>query len=78
MGKTTVEQIEAYVRQQASADHVPGTAVGIVEGSRPVLLSGFGDASANTSFFLGSSIAPPWPSAILLPPIQGAGESRRI
>jgi len=42
------------VRQQANADHVPGTAVGIVEGSRPVLLSGFGDASASTSFFLGS------------------------
>jgi CubicO group peptidase (beta-lactamase class C family) len=45
---------EAYVRQQASADHVPGAAVGIVEGCRPVLLSGFGDASASTSFFLGS------------------------
>jgi hypothetical protein len=51
VGKTTVGQIEAYVRQQASADHVPGTAVGIVEGSRPVLLSGFGDASASTSFY---------------------------
>lgn len=54
VGKTTVAQITAYVQQQAAADHVPGTAVGIVDGTKPVLLSGFGNASGNTSFFLGS------------------------
>lgn len=42
------------MREQAGADHVPGTAIGIVNGSQPVAVSGFGDATAGTSFFLGS------------------------
>lgn len=54
IGKTTRTRIENYVRQQASADHVPGTAVGIADGGRPVLQRGFGNATADTSFFLGS------------------------
>jgi len=54
IGKTTTAQLENYVRQQAGAAHVPGTAIGIVRGTQPVLLRGFGDASADTSFFLGS------------------------
>lgn len=54
VGKTTSTQIENYVQRQASADHIPGTAVGILNGSQPVLLSGFGNATADTSFFLGS------------------------
>jgi CubicO group peptidase (beta-lactamase class C family) len=54
VGKTTVARIEAYVQQQASADHIPGTALGIVQGDQPVLLSGFGNATADTGFFLGS------------------------
>ncbi|MGH3066964.1 MAG: serine hydrolase domain-containing protein [Streptosporangiaceae bacterium] len=54
IGKTTSTRVEDYVQQQASADHIPGTAVGIVDGSRPALLRGFGNASADTSFFLGS------------------------
>lgn len=55
IGKTTSTRIEDYVRQQASADHIPGTAVGIVDGGRPVLQTGFGDATADTSFFLAST-----------------------
>lgn len=54
IGRTTSTQIENYVQQQASASHIPGTAVGIVNGSQPVLLSGFGNSTADTSFFLGS------------------------
>jgi CubicO group peptidase (beta-lactamase class C family) len=54
IGKTTSTRIEDYVQQQASADHIPGTAVGILNGSQPVLLRGFGNATADTSFFLGS------------------------
>jgi CubicO group peptidase (beta-lactamase class C family) len=54
VGKTTTGQIEDYVQQQASASHIPGSAVGIVSGGRPVLLKGFGNAIADTSFFLGS------------------------
>jgi CubicO group peptidase (beta-lactamase class C family) len=54
IGKTTSTRIEDYVQQQASADHIPGTAVGILNGSQPVLLKGFGNATADTSFFLGS------------------------
>jgi CubicO group peptidase (beta-lactamase class C family) len=54
IGKTTSARIEQYVQQQASASHIPGTAVGIVDGSGPALLRGFGDATADTSFFLGS------------------------
>jgi len=54
IGKTTSAQIDDYIQQQASADHIPGTAVGIVAGGRPVLLKGFGNATADTPFFLGS------------------------
>lgn len=54
IGKTTSTQIEDYVQQQASAFHIPGVAVGIVQGSRPVLLKGFGNANESTSFFLAS------------------------
>lgn len=54
IGRTTSTQIENYVQQQASASHIPGTAVGIVNGSQPVLLRGFGNSTADTSFFLGS------------------------
>src|SRR5579859_1140612 len=54
IGRTTSTQIEDFVQQQASAFHIPGTAVGIVNGSQPVLLSGFGNSTADTSFFLNS------------------------
>jgi CubicO group peptidase (beta-lactamase class C family) len=54
IGRTTSTQIENYVQQQASAFHIPGTALGIVNGSQPVLLKGFGNSTADTSFFLGS------------------------
>ena len=54
IGKTTSTQIENYVQQQASAFHIPGTAVGIVNGSQPVWLRGFGNSTADTSFLLGS------------------------
>jgi CubicO group peptidase (beta-lactamase class C family) len=53
-GKTTAARIEDYVRQQASASRIPGVAVGVVRRGRPVLLKGFGNAGANTPFFLGS------------------------
>src|SRR5579859_7238666 len=54
IGKTTSTQIENYVQQQASASHIPGTAMGIVNGSQPVWLRGFGNSTADTSFFLAS------------------------
>jgi CubicO group peptidase (beta-lactamase class C family) len=54
VGKTTSAAIADYVQRQASDFHVPGAAVGIVNGSGSVLLRGFGNATANTSFFLGS------------------------
>jgi CubicO group peptidase (beta-lactamase class C family) len=54
IGRTTSTQIEDFVQQQASAFHIPGTAVGIVNGSQPVLLKGFGNSTADTSFFLNS------------------------
>lgn len=54
IGRTTSTQIENYVQQQASASHIPGTAVGIVNGSQPVLLRGFGNSTADTPFFLNS------------------------
>ena len=54
IGKTTSPQIENYVQQQASAFHIPGTALGIVNGSQPVLLRGFGNSTADTSFFVES------------------------
>jgi CubicO group peptidase (beta-lactamase class C family) len=54
VGKTTVARIEAYVRAQSGADHAPGTAIGIVSGGKPVLLSGLGNATADTTFYLGS------------------------
>ena len=54
IGGTTSTRIEDYVQQQASAFHIPGTAIGIVNGSQPVLLQGFGNSTADTSFFLNS------------------------
>jgi CubicO group peptidase (beta-lactamase class C family) len=54
VGRTTSTRIEDYVQQQASAFHIPGTAMGIVNGSQPVLLRGFGNSTADTSFFLES------------------------
>ena len=54
IGKTTSTQIENYVQQQASAFHIPGTALGIVDGSQPALMTGFGNTTADTPFFLNS------------------------
>lgn len=54
IARTTNTRIEDYVQQQASASHIPGTAVGIVNGSQPVLLRGFGNSTADTPFFLAS------------------------
>jgi CubicO group peptidase (beta-lactamase class C family) len=54
IGRTTSAEIENYVQQQASASHIPGVAVGIVQDGRPTLVKGFGDAGPDTSFDLAS------------------------
>jgi CubicO group peptidase (beta-lactamase class C family) len=54
IGKTTSADIESYVKQQASASHIPGVAIGIVQGDRATVVRGFGDVGPNTSFFLAS------------------------
>ncbi len=54
IGETTGSRIADYIQQQASASRIPGVAVGIVQGSRPVLLNAFGNVTPDTSFFLAS------------------------
>jgi CubicO group peptidase (beta-lactamase class C family) len=54
IGKTTGSLIADYIQQQASASRIPGVAVGIVQGSRPVLVKAFGNVAPDTSFFLAS------------------------
>ncbi len=54
VGKTNTAAIEDYVQQQAKASHIPGIAIGIVRSNKVVAETGFGDANANTPFFLAS------------------------